>query len=101
MQASNHAQRFSLTRSRATGPLILGLIVFGIALLCRYLTPPTKPLAIIWLANAAGLSVLLRLPRDRWPVHLSAVGVGTCCANLLTGGKLLPSLFHCSYSGIV
>ena len=93
MPVGNHAQRFSLKRSRAASPIVLGLTVFGIALLCRCLTPPTKPLAIIWLANAAGLSVLLRLPRDRWPVHLSAVGVGTCCANLLTGGKLLPSLF--------
>ncbi|MEA3538348.1 MAG: diguanylate cyclase [Pseudomonadota bacterium] len=86
-------QGFYMTEKRAvrakgpftTGPLVIGLAHFVVALINIRLTGWSVGMATVWAANALVLAVLLVVPTRRWTPYVISVWIAGFAANLLGG----------------
>jgi diguanylate cyclase len=69
----------------STGPLLIGLAHFIVALATIEFTHLSTGLATVWGANALALAALLVVPAARWLPYLAAVAAGGLLANWIGG----------------
>jgi diguanylate cyclase (GGDEF)-like protein len=82
------------------GPVLIGLIYFGLATMSFQLTRGVDGIATIWPASGVLLAVLMLAPQRRWPGFMVAAGVASVIANL-DGGASWPRAIGFSLVNIV
>jgi diguanylate cyclase (GGDEF)-like protein len=90
--ASGDETRRALARAPlSTGPLLVALAHFVIALVNIELTAWSVGMATVWAANAIVLAALLATPSARWLPYVVAVWVAGFLANLIGGYPIIAS----------
>ena len=85
----------SATAIRFASALALGLAMFVAVNICLAYLRIDRSIGF-WLANGIVLAVLLRMPRDRWPLLLLCAFLGNLAATILfRPGNLSINLIFC------
>lgn len=91
LQADRSEAPAAVRRSPATGPIVVGLAHFIVALINIELTTWSTGLATVWAANALVLAALLVVPAAKWLPYLVSVWVAGFLANVLAGYPVFAS----------